>query len=65
MWKERFAKDVAYELNFEEHMCGGDKSRELVQRFGGFGHVALGRYMKPDLVGPQGKEMRLKCKSKT
>lgn len=46
-------------------MCGGGKSRKLGQRFGGLEHKALGRYMKPDVGGAQGKGRRLKTKSRT
>lgn len=42
MWKERFTKEVTYDLNFEEHMCGSGPNRELVQRLGGFEHIASG-----------------------
>ena len=38
-----------------KNMCRSGKSSELVQRFGGFEHIALGRCMKPDLVGAKGK----------
>ena len=46
-------------------MRGESKRRELVQRFVGLQHIALGKCMMPDLVKAQGKKMRLKNKSRT
>lgn len=39
--KKRFTEEVIYELNFEK-TCVEWKSRELVQRFGGFEHIDWG-----------------------
>ena len=39
------------ELNFEEHMCGGGKSRKLVQAFEGLEHRTQGRYPRGGSAG--------------